>query len=541
MSSTGPEPTPERPEEQLLSIKGLHKSFAVPVLKNLDFALRAGEVHALMGSNGAGKSTVCNIISGIHQPDGGELFFRGRPHEPENIRAAENAGIRMVMQDLNLFPTLSIAENLCFKSLGGAFGLIDKAKLRERARSALSLLNLQHLDTDTPVSALGVGQQQLIEIAGVIANPVRLLILDEPTAALTDPEIEELFAQLDKLRSEGAGIIYISHRMDEISRIADRVSVLRDGERVATVNSSDINSDQIVTLMAGEDVQKQDRGAARPGFGTIKRKPALKIENLGIRGKFENISLNIYSGEVLGIGGLIGSGRTEVLRAIFGADIAETGGMRSGGDKFAKLHRFRSPQEAIQAGIGMIVEDRKDQGLMLDISITSNISIGSLASAKTGPRNAVGWLNSAAESQLAGQISEKLMIKYDCLEQPVSELSGGNQQKVLIARWLIKDLPILLFDEPGRGVDARAKALIHKIIREQAARGKAVVVVSSETRELVEVSDRIVVMSNGRLAGEFDPDKVGEEQLLEASFKYYSKPETRSVDGSSDASDGSSA
>ena len=525
----------------LLSVKALNKSFAVPVLRNLDFELRQGEVHALMGSNGAGKSTLCNIIAGVHQPTSGGLALEGQGYSPKNIKAAEEAGVRMVMQELNLFPTLSIAENICFKSLTGKektpwskIGLINSKGLDNQARQALSLLNLQHLNTRTSVSALGVGQQQLIEIASVIAEPVKLLILDEPTAALTDPQIDELFLQLNLLREQGVGIIYISHRMDEISRIADRVSILRDGELVATLKSSEADTDRIVSLMAGEleakqpptqPNQKVDTGSEFESESESES-AVLKVENLGIQDSFENISFEIRAGEVLGIGGLIGSGRTEVLRALFGADKVNSGGLRFSADNFLERRTLGSPKEAIEAGIGMVVEDRKHLGLMMQSAITENISIGML---KTLSRQ-LGLIDKDTEMLMAKEIANKLDIKYHNLSQPISELSGGNQQKALIARWLLKDLPILLFDEPSRGVDARAKALIQDLIRELAARGKAIVVVSSETQELVELSDRILVMSNGKIAAEFDANSVSEEQLLEASFKFYSKTSSAETD-----------
>ncbi|GLS25084.1 sugar ABC transporter ATP-binding protein [Marinibactrum halimedae] len=502
----------------LLDVQGLYKTFAVPVLVDLNFTLRRGEIHALMGSNGAGKSTLSNIICGIHQPTQGNLTFEGKPHTPGSVKDAEDLGIRMVMQELNLFPTLSIAENLGFKHLGGKGGWINHSALREKASKALETVGLADLDPDTPVSELGVGQQQLIEIARVLADPVKLLILDEPTAALTDPQIELLFDQLNKLREQGVGIIYISHRMDEIRRISDRISILRDGQLVATENAADIDEDTIVNLMAGNVEHQALDTDTRGQRGDI----AMKVENLSRKGAFEDVSLDVHQGEVLGIGGLIGSGRTELLRAIFGADVADAGSVKLASDNFQQAHRFTTPQKAISAGIGMVVEDRKGQGLHLSGSLIDNMSICKLNDLSNG----LSVVDTTEEEKMVANISERLAIKYTTLSEPISNLSGGNQQKALIARWLLKDLPILLFDEPSRGVDARAKARIHDLIREQAAQGKAVIVISSETQELMGVSDRIVVMSNGKLAGEFDPQTLTEEQLLEASFRFYSKPQT---------------
>lgn len=505
--------------QALLKIERLCKSFAAPVLRDFNFELMPGEVHALMGSNGAGKSTVCNLITGIHQPDSGSMLFEGQPHAPSSIAISEASGIRMVMQELSLFPTLSIAENLCFKQLGKRMGIIDHADLRSRALEALGGLGLEDLSPDLAVSELGVGQQQLIEIAGAISQPLKLLILDEPTASLTDPEIDILFERIGVMRQRGISVIYISHRMDEISRIADRVSVLRDGERIATLPIAEAEPDHIVTLMAGEIPALEENNSKRETTDPVTQ---IKVDRLGISGSIEDVSFDINSGEVLGIGGLIGSGRTELMRAIFGADRAHTGGLRFAADNFKSLKAMHSPKEAIQSGIGLVVEDRKEQGLLLTDSIATNIVLGQLDRLS----NTLGIVNPATEQSCAKKIASRLAIKYDDLLQPIMHLSGGNQQKALIARWLLKDMQILLFDEPSRGVDASAKAVIQTLIRKLAASGKAIVVVSSETDELIRVSDRILVMSNGRLAGEFNARSVSEEQLLEASFKHYSHSKT---------------
>ncbi|PLW81174.1 sugar ABC transporter ATP-binding protein [Kineobactrum sediminis] len=512
-------------EPPLLAIDALHKQFAVPVLRGIDFTLRAGEIHALMGSNGAGKSTLCNLIAGIHRPDSGNMRLSGQPYQPASLHSAEASGVRMVMQELNLFPTLSIAENLCFNRLGNRAGVINHQALRDSARAALARLNLDELDPDTPVSALGVGKQQLVEIARVLAQPVRLLILDEPTAALTDPQIDQLFGQLDILRSAGIGIIYISHRMSEIQRVADRVSILRDGALIATENADEMDVERMVHLMAGPAMARIPpktpttiaATAASNGSATKPGHVVLKIEQLGRQGAFTDINLELRAGEVLGIGGLIGSGRTELLRTLFGADTADTGGIRLAADDFSRLQQLRNPAEAIAAGIGLVVEDRKGQGLLLDKSIALNIGLGQLGTL----HNRLGIVNDKAIADNSAEICRQLDIKHDDLQQPVAQLSGGNQQKVLIGRWLLRDLQILLFDEPGRGVDARSKLLIQELIRDLAAQGKAVIVVSSETEELLALADRVVVLSNGRLAGEFTADTVSEQALLEASFRFY--------------------
>ena len=504
-------------DEVLLEVTGLNKSFAVPVLKRLNFQLRKGEVHALMGSNGAGKSTLCNIIAGVHQPTSGEMNLNGKAHAPIDVKAASVAGVAMVMQELNLFPTLSIAENLFFNQLATGAGLINHRVLEAKALQALQTVGLQGLDPSTLVNELGVGQQQLVEIARVLSEPVQLLILDEPTAALTDPQIELLFTQIDRLRTKGVGIIYISHRMDEISRIADRISVLRDGELVATEATQDLDSDAIVNLMAGPVEHAAIDGATpRAQLGHL----AMRVANLSRDQAFSDISFELKSGEVLGIGGLIGSGRTELLRALFGADCADSGAITIPAAEHCEAQLIRSPTHAIRSGIGMVCEDRKADGLLLQGSIRSNISLSSLPKL----HSPFGIMNTDSERTQTADLAQRLAIKHDDLQQPINQLSGGNQQKALIARWLMMDLPILLFDEPTRGVDARAKANIQDLIRQEAARGKAVIVVSSETEELTLVSDRILVMSNGRLAGEFDAKTLKEDSFLEACFRFYSTP-----------------
>ncbi|MFN2287436.1 MAG: sugar ABC transporter ATP-binding protein [Chromatocurvus sp.] len=514
-------------ENLLLNTRGVSKSFAVPVLKSIDFTLQHAEVHALMGSNGAGKSTLCNIIAGVLQASSGDLYLRGERFQPDSIRDAEQRGIRMVMQELNLFPTLSIAENLAFGRFGGGAGIIRHDTLYDRAKSALATLGLDELDPDMPVSRLGVGQQQLVEIARVISRPLSLLILDEPTAALTDPQIARLFTSLEQLRAQGVGIIYISHRMDEIRRIADRVSVLRDGNLVATAPADSLDSDQIVTLMAGEKVVDGQTTTQRHAPATRAIKPLMKVDQLGRTGSFTDISFTLHAGEVLGIGGLIGAGRSELLRGIFGADRVDGGGIRLASDEFRELRRMRSPQEAVRAGLGMVVEDRKSQGLLLQSSIARNLSLARLPEL----HSPLGMMDASREEDIAATMCRSLDINYRTLAQPVSELSGGNQQKVLIGRWLLKQLPILLFDEPGRGVDARAKARIQLLVRELAASGKAVLVVSSETEELRALSDRILVLSNGRLAAEFTADAFDEAAFLAACFRFYSSSAQATANG----------
>lgn len=505
--------------DSLLTVRGLHKAFAVPVLRDLAFTVRRGEIHALMGSNGAGKSTLCNIIAGLLAADRGELTLAGQPHRPRSLREAEAVGVRMVMQELNLFPTLSVAENLGFQRLGNRLGLLSRRQLARRAEAALPRVGLDDIDPALPVARLGVGQRQLLEIARALADKPRLLILDEPTAALTDPQIHQLFGELRRLRASGAGIIYISHRMDEICRIADRVSVLRDGELVATEAAAALDRNRIVELMVGAPLERPTRSAGA-GAG----EPLLRVDGLGRSGVFRDVTFTVRAGEVLGIAGLIGAGRTELLRALFGADPADTGALRLAGDGFRRAHRFQHPASAMAEGIGLVVEDRHEQGLLLPLGIDRNVALASYGAL----RNRLGLVREAAEASLAARYCEALAVHCASTTQPVWELSGGNQQKVLIARWLARDFRVLLFDEPGRGVDASAKARIHRLIREAAEAGRGLVVVSSENEELLAVSDRILALSRGRVAGEFDTATVTEQELLAACFRYHAREsETR--------------
>lgn len=510
----------------LLSIRGLNKQFTVAVLQDLDLQCYAGEVHALMGSNGAGKSTLCNIISGVLTANSGDMEFDGRPHAPESLLEAEAAGIYMVMQELNLFPTLSVAENLFFKQLGVVRGentpqktpmsglLVDHGALREQSYELLARVGLNNIDPAMPVSELGLGQQQLLEIARVLHYPLRLLILDEPTAALTDPQIELLFEQINMLRERGCSVVYISHRMDEIRRVADRVSVLRDGRCVATQPVTDIDVDSLIHLMAGEGAatERSLADSAKRNRHTV-----MRVEHLAREGVFRDVSFEIRAGEILGIGGLIGSGRTEVMRCLFGADKADSGCLRFARDNFDQRHIHDCPQNAIANGVGLVVEDRKAQGLLLRASVADNIVLGQ----ERRISSALCVLSSAREAELAEPYVTLLNIKYDSQQQAVGQLSGGNQQKVLIARWLSMELPILLFDEPTRGVDARTKQAIHRVLRDLVAAGNAVVMVSSETQELLTLSDRLIVMSNGRIAAEISAEEATQERILRASFRYY--------------------
>ena len=494
----------------LLQVSDLHKSYSVPVLTDFNFELKAGEVHALIGSNGAGKSTFARILCGLTPPNTGQLCVQGQPYAPRSKRDAEHAGIVMVLQELNVIGTLSVAENIFLNRLPCCAGFVRFHSLHAHARQALARVGLQDLDPATPAGRLGVGQQQLVEVAGALAQNCRLLILDEPTAALTDPEIDRLFENIRRLQADGVGIIYISHRMDEIRQIANRVTVLRDGRRVATHLAAEARPADLVREMVGHDLPERKAAGGRAA-GSL----ALRVRHLSSGDRVRNVSFELRTGEILGLAGLIGAGRTETLRAIFGAD------KKSGGEIFlgdsALAVAIRGPADAVRAGIGMVPEDRKQDGLLLPQSIRVNTTLSTM-DRHTRPG---GWLDVRAESQTANALCHRLSVRCASLEQAVSELSGGNQQKVVIARWLARECNVLLFDEPTRGIDVAAKDMIYQLLRDLAGQGKAVLMVSSELTELMALCDRILVMSAGRIAAEFLPGQWTQEKITQAAFSGY--------------------
>lgn len=494
----------------LLQVTGLQKSYSVPVLSDFNFELAQGEVHALVGSNGAGKSTFARILCGLTTPEAGGLRLAGRPYAPRSKREAEDAGVVMVMQELNVIGTLTVAENIFLNRLPSRAGFVRFGELNRMARQALARVGLTNVDPSTPADRLGVGHQQLVEIAGALAQNCRLLILDEPTAALTDPEIERLFENIRKLQAEGVGIIYVSHRMDEIRRIAHRTTVLRDGRRIATHPAADTSPAELVREMVGHDLPERRGGGARQ-MGAI----ALSVRGLCAGNRVRNVSFEVHGGEILGLAGLIGSGRTETLRAIFGADPRQQGEIRLGAEM--RPVDIREPSDAVRAGIGMVPEDRKLDGLLLAQSIRVNTTLATLfRHVRRG-----GWLDFRKEQQTSDSLRARLGLRCASLEQAVSELSGGNQQKVVVARWLARDCKVLLFDEPTRGIDVAAKDLIYQLLRDLAAEGKAVVMVSSELTELMALCDRILVMSAGRIAAEFFPGNWTQEAITQAAFSGY--------------------
>ncbi|WP_133648652.1 sugar ABC transporter ATP-binding protein [Paraburkholderia flava] len=501
----------------VLSVSGIGKTYAEPVLADVSLVLRAGEALALTGENGAGKSTLSKIVGGLVEPTAGTMRLAGAPYAPASRTEAEALGVRMVMQELNLLPTLSVAENLFLNRLPyvgpSRFGWIDRRKLRDDARAAMAQVGLDAIDPDTLVGELGIGHQQMVEIARNLIGDCRVLILDEPTAMLTAREVDLLFEQIARLKARGVALVYISHRLEELAKVAERVAVLRDGRLVHTDAMANLTSDRIVTLMVGREIGEQiDLGVRNIGA------PLLSVAGLGRGQIVRDVSFDVRAGEIFGISGLIGAGRTELMRAIYGADLKDRGTVslaRSPGETPQPVE-IASPADAVRAGIALITEDRKGEGLLLPQPIAANVSLGNIGSVARH-----GIVDAKRENALAQRQIDAMRIRTSGPAQAVGELSGGNQQKVVIGRWLARDCRVLLFDEPTRGIDVGAKFDIYGLMGALAREGRALVVVSSDLRELMLICDRIGVMSAGRMTGIFARDEWSQDALLAAAFAGY--------------------
>lgn len=486
--------------EPVLSLKGISKRYGpLEVVKNVSLDVYAGEVVALLGENGAGKSTLSGIIAGSRTPSEGSMTWLGQPYAPASPREAIDKGVVLIHQELQLLPELTIAENVFLGRWPTRNGVVDRAQMVSRAQEQMSRLNL-HIPATRKVAGLSTANQQLIEIAKALALNAKLLILDEPTAALGGAETEALFEQVRKLRAEGVGIIYISHRMDEIRKITDRIVVLRDGERVNEFADSATPVRTIVESMVGRPLERMFPQRSLPTDKIV-----LQVAGLtSAANSFRDVTFDLHAGEILGIAGLVGAGRTELVRAIAGADPIRFGAIRLNGRELA----LRSPSDAIDNGIVMVPEDRKDQGLIVSHRIGENLIYANLD--QLGGR----WLTSGMKRDFANNAISKFGVKGRG-EQPASDLSGGNQQKVVIAKWLARNPSVVVLDEPTRGIDVGARAGIYDIIANLAKQGVAVIVVSSDLEEVLGVSHRILVLAQGNQAGILNRDEANDVSIME--------------------------
>lgn len=497
----------------VLAARGVSKSFGgIKALDQVNLDIHAGEVHALVGENGAGKSTLMKILAGIHVKYEGTLTLEGTPLTLSHPSQALAMGIAMIHQELNLIPHLSIAENIFLgREFCHALGWIDRARMRAETQRLLDTLDLQ-VSPDTPVCQLRVGQQQLVEIAKALSLQARVIIMDEPTSAISDREVTLLFDLIRSLKRQGVAVVYISHKLEEIFAISDRITVLRDGQWVGTHPAAEVTQETLVPMMVGRDLQA---GAARKP--AVAAKEVLRVEDLCLnhptrRGDFlvDHVTLNVCSGEVVGLFGLMGAGRSEFLETLFGLHAHRSSGrMTLDGQPL----RVRSAREAIDAGIALVPEDRKQQGLVLGMSVRNSISLASIHQVES-----YGFLSPRREQALAHDYIDRLSIKTPSDRQLVQNLSGGNQQKVVIAKWLATRPRVLLLDEPTRGIDIHAKSEIYRLVAELAESGMAILMVSSELPEIMALSDRILVLSEGHLTAEMSRSEATEEKLLQAAL-----------------------
>lgn len=486
-------------------MKHITKRFpGVLALNDVQFTLRRGEVHALLGENGAGKSTLMKILSGVYQPDEGEIIFEDKPVSFSDPLSAQNVGITIIHQEFNLFPELTVEENIF---IGREFCKKNRWRLDEKQQRQATIEILQKLNLaikpDTLVADLTVAQQQMVEIAKAISVNARILIMDEPTAALTETEIESLFRVTRLLKEQGTGIVYISHRLEELALIADRATVMRDGQYISTVDYECVKISDLIAMMVGRDL-----GNIYPRREALQQRiPVLKVNGLTRKGVLNDINFTLYRGEILGFAGLMGAGRTELARAIFGADSIDSGTLKLNGKETV----IKDISDAIQQGISYLTEDRKKEGLALNLSVERNIMLGNYPEYS----DRFGNVDSRRCQQTSEEQVKALRIKTPNLEQAALNLSGGNQQKIIIARWVCKDTDILIFDEPTRGIDVGAKLEIYELMNRLVAKGKSIIMISSELPEVLGMCDRILVMRSGRITGELSAKEATQEKIMQ--------------------------
>ena len=488
--------------ELILKMTGIDKRFSgVHALKGVDFDLYAGEVHALMGENGAGKSTLMKVLCGIHAYDSGTIEYFGKKVKFASIAESQAAGISIIHQELNMMNHLTVAQNIYIGREPMKCGFIDDKKMETDAKELFKRIGVR-IDPSVKLGSLTVGRQQMVEIAKAVSHDSKLLILDEPTAALTQPEVEDLFRIMHDLQHKGIGMIYISHRMDEINRISDRVTVMRDGEYVGTEYTKNLTKDDIVKMMVGRVIygEQKEKSLVADDAPVV-----LEARNIVSGKTLKNVSFKLRKGEILGFAGLMGAGRTELARAVYGADSFDSGEIFVNG----KRTEIKTPEVAVKHGICYLSEDRKRYGLMLGKSVTENTVIASL-----DDYIRFGWINDAAAKAAAEEKNKQLRTKTPSMDQLLKNLSGGNQQKVIVARWLLKDCDVFIFDEPTRGIDIGAKSEMYDLMSELAAQGKSIIMISSELAEIQRLSDRVIVMCEGRITADLPIEGLTQEEIM---------------------------
>ena len=502
---------PDPRSDSVLEVAGVNKSFSgVHALRDVDFALRPAEVHALIGENGAGKSTLIKVMTGVYRPDTGTVRLAGRGRDFRNPLEAQAAGISTIYQEVNLVPLMSVARNLHLGREPRRFGLVDVSRMNREAAEVLGRYGVD-VDVTRPLRTLGLGAQQMVALARAVQVDARVVIMDEPTSSLEPREVETLFDVIRGLKDQGIAVVYVSHRLDELYAICDRVTVMRDGAVVHTGEIAELERLKLVSLMLGREMAAvRDKGTTAFDADRHDRRsgqPALRATDLTVRHRVHNVSLDVHPGEVVGLGGLLGAGRSETAKAIVGALATDSGSVEVEG----KPLRHRSPAAAIRAGVVMLPEDRKVEGIIPNLSVRENISLAAL------PRlSRAGVVSQAKQVEVVRFFMERLRIKASGPDQKVSDLSGGNQQKVLLARWLCLNPKVLLLDEPTRGIDVGAKAEVQGLIDELAGDGLGVLLISSDLEELIEGSDRVVILKDGHVVGHLADDEVTEEGLLGA-------------------------
>lgn len=484
-----------------VNLKGITKSFGTNrVLEGVDFELKAGEIHALMGENGAGKSTLMNILTGLHKKDEGQIYIDGKETYFKNAKEAEENGLTFIHQEMNTFSNMTVLDNMFLnREIKTTFGLLDTKKMREEATAIFDELKIS-LNLTEEVGNLSVGQQQMLEIAKSLMSKGQVLIMDEPTAALSETEIANLFTIIRALKAKGVAIVYISHRMEEIFELCDRITVMRDGISIHTYAVSDVEVSQIVRDMVGRDIGDFYPEKTSP-IGKVK----FEVKQLSANSVFQDISFSVHEGEIVGFSGLMGSGRTEIMRAIFGIDSFDSGEIYLQGQKIA----VKNPSEAIAQGIGYLTENRKDEGLILDFSLKDNILLPSV-----NEFSKHGLLEEKTINEFVELLLQRLTVKAANKEVPASSLSGGNQQKVVLAKWIGIGPKVLILDEPTRGVDVGAKREIYLLMNELAERGVAIIVVSSDLPEVMSISDRVIVVREGKISGEVMKAEATQEKIM---------------------------